>query len=116
MPNKKFVSKIKEKLLLEKRERLQRSAQKVDIDTDGDETDEVQGNIQIDMHNQISRLNLAQLAQIEEALNRIDQRTYGICVDCQEPIPEKRLLANPYYLVCISCAEERELLEKRKGQ
>jgi DnaK suppressor protein len=116
MPNKKFVSKIKEKLLLEKRERLQRSAQKVDIDTDGDETDEVQGNIQIDMHNQISRLNLAQLAQIEEALNRIDQRTYGICVDCHEPIPEKRLLANPYYLVCISCAEERELLEKRKGQ
>jgi len=115
MPSKKLLNNIKERLLKEKQERLQRSDQKPDIDADGDETDEVQANIQIDLHHRFAGLNKQKLGQIEEALERINNQTYGICVDCDEAIAEKRLLANPYYVTCISCAEDREAEEKRKG-
>lgn len=116
MPTKKFLANVKEKLLKEKQERLKRSSQKLDIDTDGDETDEVQGNIQIDLHHQFAGINKMKIMMIDEALDRLNKNTYGICIDCEEPILEKRLLVNPYFLTCISCAEDREIEEKqRKG-
>lgn len=116
MPSKHFLATIKEKLLNEKQSALQRSSQKHDIDSDGDETDEIQANIQIDLHHRFNKLNKLKLAQIERALESIEKKKYGICDDCEEAIAEKRLLANPYVTVCISCAEEREAEEKqRKG-
>lgn len=116
MPSKQFLATIKERLLNEKQIALQRSSQKHDIDSDGDETDEIQANIQIDLQYRFANLNKLKLAQIERALVDIEDKTYGICDDCDEPIAEKRLLANPYVMVCISCAEEREAEEKqRKG-
>lgn len=114
MPSRKFLNTITDKLLAEQQERLQRVNQPVDIDTDGDETDEVQGHIQIDLQNQFAALNRIKLAQIAEALERVGNNTYGICVDCEEEIPEKRLLNNPYYLTCVGCAEEREAEEKQR--
>src|SRR5713226_7246982 len=114
MHTKKFLDNIKERLLNEKIDRLKRSVQKLDIDTDGDEIDEVQGNIQIDLYHRFAVLNKHQLLLIDEALDRIENKTYGICTDCEESILEKRLIANTYYLTCISCAEERETEEKRK--
>ena len=116
MSTKKFLSDIKKKLLIEKQDSINRSAQKFDIDTEGDETDEIQANIQIDLHHQMIKLNKHKIFMIDEALDRINKKTYGICIDCDEQISEKRLLANPYYLTCISCAEDREIEEKqRKG-
>ena len=115
MSTKKILQTIKEKLLEEKQICLQRSLQKDDIDSDGDETDEIQAGIQIDLQHAFATLNRSKLRQIERALKEIDAGTYGICGDCEELIAEKRLLANPYVAMCISCAEERELEEKRKG-
>src|SRR5579885_2806310 len=114
MLNKTFIQKMKEALLLEKKQLLSQARVEQDIDTDGDETDEIQGNMLIEMQNQLSTRNSARLSQIEDALSRIEKQVYGLCQDCDEPIPEKRLLANPYCLTCVSCAEERELEEKRK--
>ena len=111
---KKFLANVKALLLEEQRERLQRIHRPVDIDNDGDETDEVQANIQIDLANQFVELNGVKLSLIKEALDRINNNEYGICVDCEEAIPEKRLLANPYYLTCVSCAEAREAEEKQR--
>lgn len=39
-------------------------------------------------------------------LARIDDRSYGMCVKCGEPISEKRLRALPTATCCISCARE----------
>jgi RNA polymerase-binding transcription factor len=111
---KKFLNGVKQTLLNEKKERLKKTTARPEIDTDGDEVDVIQGNIQIDLHNQFVILNDNRLTLIEEALNRIKDGSYGICVDCEENIAEKRLLANPYCLTCISCAEDREEAEKRK--
>lgn len=115
MAKKKFLTNIRELLLKEKQSCLQRSTPKDDIDSDGDETDEIQANIQIDLQHRFEGLNKIKLSQIEDALVRLDNKTYGICVECEEPIAEKRLLANPYCVMCVSCAEDREFALKRKG-
>lgn len=109
-----FVKEIQEKLLLEKKELLNKSDYKPDIDTQGDETDEIQANLLIEMHHQMNSRNAAKLARVIEALNKIDGNTYGLCQDCGEDIQEKRLLHNPYFVTCISCAEQREVESKRK--
>jgi DnaK suppressor protein len=112
--NKTFLSKVKELLLAEKRDVLKQVAREVDVDTDGDETDEIQGNLLIELTNQLNSRNAIKLAQIEAALKRIDDKSYGKCLDCEEDIPEKRLLNNPHFQTCVSCAEEREAEEKQR--
>lgn len=112
--NKSFLNKIKRLLVSQKDDIMKQSVQEVTIDVDGDETDEIQGNILIDLNNQLNTRNMAKLSQIELALKKIDESTYGLCQDCGEAIPEKRLLSNPHFQTCVSCAEEREKEEKRK--
>lgn len=113
--NKAFLLKVKSILLSEKANIMKQTKREIDIDTDGDETDEIQANILIDLNNQLTTRNAEKLAQITEALHRVDNKTYGLCLDCGEMIPEKRLLINPYFQTCISCAEEREAeLKQRK--
>lgn len=48
------------------------------------------------------------LGRIELALVRIDEGSYGRCVECEGPIPKARLNAIPYTPVCIKCAEQLE--------
>ena len=46
--------------------------------------------------------------QIQAALDRIDDGSYGFCEDCGERIPEERLAALPYAAHCVRCAARRE--------
>jgi len=46
------------------------------------------------------------LADIEAALGRIKKRTYGVCKYCNNPIPEKRLIARPTASSCVTCKTE----------
>ena len=48
------------------------------------------------------------LDMIESALERIENRRYGICVECDGPITKTRLNAIPHTPVCIKCAESRD--------
>ncbi|GHU62835.1 RNA polymerase-binding transcription factor DksA [Spirochaetia bacterium] len=52
---------------------------------------------------------LKRLKLIDSALTRIQQGKYGLCVKCSKRIPQERLEAIPYALMCIECktAEER---------
>ncbi len=45
---------------------------------------------------------------INEALARIEQGKYGVCVECREPIAKQRLAALPYARHCIQCARKLE--------
>src|SRR5262245_32422753 len=47
------------------------------------------------------------LRAIEEAIHRIDQGTYGICMDCENEIAAARLDAVPWTRVCIDCKEKQ---------
>jgi RNA polymerase-binding protein DksA len=53
--------------------------------------------------------DLKRLKLIDSALTRIQQGKYGLCVKCGKRIPQDRLEAIPYALMCIECktAEER---------
>ncbi|CAN5824353.1 hypothetical protein BH20ACT7_BH20ACT7_17590 [soil metagenome] len=47
------------------------------------------------------------LAEVDEALGRMDQGTYGTCSDCGATIPEARLEARPLSVRCVQCAAQR---------
>jgi RNA polymerase-binding protein DksA len=48
------------------------------------------------------------LQQVEEALGRIDEGTFGICEMCGQPIHPDRLRALPYARLCINCKAREE--------
>ena len=50
----------------------------------------------------------AQLAQVREALQRIAEGCYGICMHCESTIGAKRLEALPWTSTCIACQERIE--------
>ncbi len=45
------------------------------------------------------------LKSVQAALARIADETFGICMRCDEPIPEKRLNALPWAAYCVPCQE-----------
>jgi DnaK suppressor protein len=45
------------------------------------------------------------LKDVQKALNRADDGTLGVCLRCDEEIPEKRLKAVPWAAYCIGCQE-----------
>lgn len=49
-----------------------------------------------------------ELAATAAALRRLDEGTYGICVECGEPIAAERLLAAPGTLRCLACQSASE--------
>lgn len=112
--NNEFLQQIKTRLLSQKEELLVKSAQVVEIDNDGDETDEIQANLLIGLANQLNIRDLERVAMINGALQKIKDGIYGKCEDCDEMIPEKRLLANPCFSTCVLCAEEKEREEKQR--
>jgi RNA polymerase-binding protein DksA len=48
------------------------------------------------------------LSQIDAALKRIDDGTYGTCVNCGREIPQQRLEAYPWASLCIDCKRQAE--------
>ncbi len=46
--------------------------------------------------------------EIDRALGRIEDGTYGSCARCGQAIPEERLAAVPYATLCVSCKQLEE--------
>jgi DnaK suppressor protein len=61
-----------------------------------------------EMASQLAELDSRELSQIERALARLKQGTYGVCEGCQNKIPIGRLNALPYTTLCIECQRELE--------
>src|SRR5438132_2318154 len=57
---------------------------------------------------QLAELEARELSQIERALARMKQGSYGVCELCQGKIPVSRLNALPYSTTCIECQREME--------
>ncbi len=58
------------------------------------------------------------IMKVKEALDRIDNGTFGICESCGKPISEKRLMARPVTTQCIDCKteeEKKERIERLRG-
>ena len=74
-----------------------------------------------DYANLTMNLNLAErdskyLKQLEDALNRINRGTYGICRECKNPIPIVRLEAVPTATKCVDCKNESKKREQEEAK
>lgn len=70
-------------------------------------------DVATDMYDREFNLGLASgeravLNKIEQALKRIDEKSFGACVECDKPIPSARLKALPYAETCLKCQEKIE--------
>jgi DnaK suppressor protein len=102
--------------LLQKRSELEETAGMREIQTtvehnngrQGDMADQASGNNEVHIHLRLKQTDAKILQAIDEALQRIDKGTYGLCRDCGEPIAEARLNAIPWTRVCITCKEKQK--------
>lgn len=46
---------------------------------------------------------------IQDALERVQDGSYGVCIDCEGPISNGRLKAIPYSKLCVDCKSQREM-------
>jgi len=48
------------------------------------------------------------LAEVNDALDRLERGTYGICESCAKPIDPERLKVLPYARLCMDCQQKRK--------
>ena len=112
--NKKFLDQQREKLLVLKQEILntmrERSDEDIHIPSDQivEDGDQAQTYINQNVSLGLRSRELAKLKEIEYALYKIENGTYGICEETDGPIEKKRLEKMPWTRLCIDAAEEKE--------
>jgi DnaK suppressor protein len=75
----------------------------------GDSADMAFGTGSEEVISQLAELESRELAQIERALARLKQGTYGLCEMCHKKIPVARLNALPFSTTCVQCQREIEM-------
>lgn len=74
----------------------------------GDEIDAALDSAHNEINSKLAELESRELAQVEEALARMEEGTYGKCEATGRPIPLARLQALPYATLCIEAQRELE--------
>ncbi|MCE9583601.1 MAG: TraR/DksA family transcriptional regulator [Planctomycetes bacterium] len=49
-----------------------------------------------------------ELGAIEDAMERIEEGTFGVCEECSKPIPKERMKAIPHAALCLECKKKEE--------
>ncbi len=81
-----------------------------------DSAEASEADIQDDIELALIQMKSETLHKIEEALARLDEKTYGNCFECGDEISERRLRALPFAVRCKDCEEAREMAELRDRQ
>lgn len=58
------------------------------------------------VHLRLSTMDVERLRLVNEALDRIQTGDYGVCLNCEQPIPLRRLQVVPWTRYCVQCQEE----------
>lgn len=111
----KFVAEVKIKLQEQRESILKSLADQTDemkslikpIES-GDEADVASDVIDRTMLDALGAQDSLRLQQIDAALERIRNGKYGICLGCNQEIPQARLEALPYAFLCVNCASAAE--------
>ena len=87
------------------------------VDTQAEMVDIAQSVELIERNTTLQDQESRELEAINLALSKMNQGGYGDCEDCDEPIPDKRLLAVPEATLCARCQSirERERARVRAG-
>src|SRR3954447_3574007 len=76
-------------------------------------------NVQALMHREIVSRRLssdsALLRRVDSALRRLDAGGFGICLECEEEIPTRRLQVLPWADYCVPCQEKVDRLRLETG-
>jgi DnaK suppressor protein len=86
-----------------------------DVHTVQDRKDQAELLVQAGVDDAEFTRDLAELAQIEAALRRLDAGRLGLCEDCAEPIAAQRLNAQPWASRCLACQTRFEKKQPRSG-
>ena len=116
--NKRDAKKFK-KLLTEERDRLVKGVRQLEEDTlyqpATDNVSDVSSYAEVgtDSFERETALSIAgtesrQLSEVADALQRVENGTYGTCEGCEKDIPKKRLEAFPAARYCIECQSKLE--------
>jgi DnaK suppressor protein len=107
------------KLLIEEKQRLLVSSQNtlrnelaLSPDDLPDETDLAVSTLNQSLMFKLKDRERQLLGKISEALHRLDEGTFGVCLECEEQIEPRRLEARPVSTLCLSCKEMQEHREK----
>jgi len=85
-----------------------RNREEIAVDSSGDMFDQIQQASERDMAVGDLERESARLREVRVALRRIERGTFGICVDCEDGISQKRLAAVPWTALCLACREAAE--------
>ncbi len=114
------------KLLLKTKEQITGDIRGLSEDNNGSGNDrggDVSGHalhmadVATDMYDREFTLGLAAtdrelLYQVNEALGRIEDGSYGLCITCKKSIPATRLKAIPHAQTCLKCQESQEIKKR----
>lgn len=108
----KELSQIRKELLARKIELEQSLAtsytEKFSDDQVQDPGDQALTSTMESLRSSLQNANIDEFNRINKALKMIDEGVYGICVDCELPISEKRLKLYPDATRCLACQEAFE--------
>src|SRR5580693_8888811 len=85
-----------------------RNREALAIETSADELDRIQHAQERDFAMEALDRETLRSREIAAALERIDNGSFGICLNCEEEIAAKRLAAVPWTALCIVCQEAAE--------
>ena len=84
------------------------------VSTTADPLDTNQHTFECEMASRGLSRNASRSRDLRAAIARIDEVTYGICVDCEEPIAPRRIEAVPWACRCRRCQESFETAESQE--
>ena len=83
--------------------RVLRTRDGIEIEKSADQMDEIQFASERDLAIRNADRESKALRQVSAALRRIQDGSFGICVECESQISQRRLVALPWALRCIQC-------------
>ena len=89
-------------------ERIALRREGIAIEKHADEFERLQRAAEREVAARTLETQSARLAETRSALRRIEQNTFGLCLECEEPISARRLAALPWAELCIHCQEARD--------
>lgn len=117
-----FKKEISQKLLDAKNKILQEVSQKVRSESNvlkfeiGDIYDIASNERERELALMLGDRDREKLSEIEDALERLRDNSYGVCEECGEPVAEERLRALPATRVCVECMSKMEREQKIRGR
>jgi len=78
------------------------------VEHTADPLDTTQHALELEMATRNLDRNSVLVRQIRAAIDRVDHGGYGVCLECEEPISQKRLVAVPWAALCLQCQQRAD--------